>query len=166
MATHKRSIIGNAIPDASGDVYAAPYSAVFGAPTAADLDPMCFFFNDSGTKDAIRGSFVVPDNYVGSAKIKIHWSSSTTSNNVQWDFHYLTRSDGEDLGAAATDNTDTVSASPPATGDELQIDEITLTEGDFAAGDEVFFALFRDSVTDAHADTVGLIDALFEYADA
>lgn len=167
MSMHKISLLGDAIPDSGGNAYAAPYSLEAGsAPTDPNLDPMVWMFPDSGAKDGVRGAFVVPENYVSGSKLKIYWTSATNSNNVQFDVHYLVAGDGDDIGAAATDDTDTVSVSAPATADQLQIDEMTLTEGDFVPGELVLFSFFRDSATDSHADTVVVFEVDFEYSDA
>jgi hypothetical protein len=165
MATHEILILGsNTIPDTSGDVFLEPYSI---KDTGTAIDPMVWIFNDSGAKIGLRGSFQVPQNYVGTAKSNIYWNANATTGDVVWDLSYLTRTSGEDMGAAATDTTDTVTTSTNATAFNLNKSTMTLTSGDFAAGDIVTFEVFRDGLSGSDTLAVAAIMfiATFEYAD-
>lgn len=165
MATHQIPILGaNTIPDDSGEVFFQPYSIV---DTAAVLDALVLTFNDSGTKDGVRGVFTVPQNYAGSASIKIVWCADDgTTNSVTFDLSYLTRSGAEDMGAAATATSDTVTDNQTSTPFLRQEAEISVTSGNFVAGDQVIFELFRDSPNDTMAAAVLVFQVLFEYDDA
>ncbi len=168
MATHRINILGfNSVPDSSGDVFFEPYTI---KDTAAIIGPLVLIFNDSGNKDGIRGSFLVPENYVSGSttKFRIYWTANSTdsTNGVVWDLSYLTRAAGEDMGAAATDTTDTVTDTHTGTAFQLNIADIDVTEADFASGDVVPFELFRDSPNDSFAAAVIVFAVAFEYADA
>jgi hypothetical protein len=142
MATHQISVLGaGTAPDTDGDVFQQPYSRI---DSGTVIDPLIFAFQDSGNKDGLRGSFIVPQNYVGTAKFIVLWVANATTGNCIWDLSYLTRSDDEDMGAAATDTTDTVTTGTSGTAFLLNTSSMTLTAGDFAAGDLVTFELFRD----------------------
>jgi len=169
MATHEIFILGvNTIPDASGDVFQQPYSILDTGPPA--IDPLVLVFNDSGAKDGVRGAFQVPQNYVGTAKLNVYWNSSNTTaaRDAVFDLSYLARSAGEDMGAAATDTTDTVTSLDSTTAFALNKATMTLTAGDFTAGDIVTFELFRDGVEAADDLALALMVFVvtFEYADA
>lgn len=166
MATQQISILGpGTLPDDSGDVFLEPYSV---KDSGAAIAPMVLVFNDSGAKDGLRGSFVVPQDYVGSASLKTLWTANATSGAVVWDLSYLTRAAGEDMGAAATDTTDTVTDTKSATAFDLEIAEISVTSADFTAGDVVTFELFRDgaNASDTMAAAAIVFDVVFEYDDA
>jgi len=165
MATHELAILGaNSKPDTSGEVFFEPYSI---KDTGAVIDPLVLIFNNSGTKDGISGVFQVPQNYVGTAKLNIYWNANATTGNCIFDLSYLTRSSGEDMGAAATDTTDTVTTGTNGTAFNLNKSTMTLTAGDFAAGDIVPFELFRDTAnaSDTLAAAAIVFAITFEYAD-
>ena len=166
MATHELPILGaGTIPDTSGEVFMEPYSV---KDTGTILDPLVTIFNDSSTKIGLKSVFQVPQNYVGTAKLNIYWNANATTGDCIWDLSYLTRSAGEDMGAAATDTTDTVTTGTNATAFNLNKSAMTLTSGDFSAGDIVSFELFRDgaNASDTLAAAAILFYASFEYADA
>ncbi len=167
MATLRIPILGvNTIPDESGDVFLEPWSIkATGAPA---IDPLVLIFNESGAKDGIRGNFQVPQNYVGTAKFIIIWTANATTGVLNMDLSYLTRSAGEDFGAAATDTTDNATDTKTGTVDVYEELSFTVTSADFAAGDEVLFELFRDSLdaADTMAAPAVVFGVYFEYSDA
>jgi len=142
-----------------------PYSI---KDTAAALDPTVLIYKNSGTKDGANGSFIVPQNYVGTAKLIVLWNVNATSGDAIFDLSYLARTDAEDMGAAATDTTDTVTTTTDGTAFNLNTSEMTLTAGDFAAGDIVLFELFRDTANASDTLAADLIvhKVIFEYSDA
>jgi len=165
MAIHELPIlITGSIPDTSSDVFSEPYSI---KDTSAVIDPLVYIFNDSGTKIGLRGLFQVPQNFVGTAKINVYWNANATTGATVFDLSYLTRTTGEDMGAAATSTTDTVTTTTNATAFNLNKSTMTLTSSNFAAGDLVPFELFRDGVnaSDTLAAPVIMFFATFEYAD-
>jgi len=164
VATHRISILGSGtIPDSSGEVFFQPYTVV---DTAAVVDPLVLTFNDSGTKDGLRGSFRVPENYVGTAKLLVVWTANATSGTFTIDWSVLTRSGAEDMGAAATRTTETATDTKTGTAFVREELSLTLTDGDYAAGDEVLFEMFRDTLNDTLAAPAVVFGVYFEYADA
>ncbi len=151
-------------PNADG-VFFQPYSIV---DTATILDPLVLTYGDTGTKDGAAGTFIVPQNYVGTAKLHVLWVANAISGNCIWDLSYLTRTDAEDMGAAATDTADTVTTGTDGTAFNLNTSTMTLTAGDFAPGDVVAFELFRDTAnaSDTLAQSSLVFAVIFEYADA
>lgn len=164
MATHRIPILGHAtVPDASGDVFFQPYTVV---DSGAVIDPLVLMFNDSGTKDGIRSSFRVPENYVGTAVLKVVWTANATSGTFIVDWTVLTRSGAEDMGAAATRSTETATDTKGGTAFTREELSLTLTDADYAAGDEVLFEMFRDTISDTMAAAAAVFGVYFEYQDA
>ena len=86
MATHRIPILNWAtVPDDSGDVFIEPYSI----KGSNDLwKRLVAIFNDTATRIGLHGGFTVPENYVGSPKIVIVWTSTATSGDVEYDYDY------------------------------------------------------------------------------
>ena len=85
-----------------------------------------------------------------------------------WDLHYLTRSGDEDMGAAAESVDDTVTTTKGATAFWREESEMTITAGDFVAGDEVLFSILRDGTNEGAsgmASPAAVYGIYFEYTD-
>lgn len=149
-------------PDTSGGVSHQPYS-VF--DTATVLDPNVLCFNNSSAVEGATRSFIVPQNYVGSPKLIVLWNANATTGTGTIDLTYLNRTDAEDMGAAAQSTSDTTTTTTDGTAFGLNTTELSLTAGNFAAGDVSMFEVFRDSVTDSLAATMLVHKIIFEYAD-
>ena len=164
MATLRIPIFGPlTVPDSSGDVFFQPYSII---DSGAVIDPLVLVFNDSGAKDGIRGSFRIPENYVGSPVLEIVWTANATSGTFTVDWSVLTRSGTEDMGAAATRTTETGTDTKTGTAFAREEFRITLTAADYVAGDNVLFEVFRDSPNDTMGAPAAVFSIDFEYADA
>lgn len=166
MATHQIPILGFATcPDASGNVWAEPYSIV----ATNDVWPYLIFrFKDSATKDKLYGEFTVPQNYVGTAAIIPVWSSTATSGNVIWEFAYRTvgGDDTTSLDQSGTEEAPTVTDAAPTAANRRLTPSISPTSANFAAGEKVQFYLARDgSGSDTMAADAQLHGLLFSYAD-
>lgn len=166
MATHRIPILGaNTVPDSSGDVFFEPYTVKDTGPAA--WDGLVLIFNESGAKDGIRSNFRVPENYVGSAKFLVVWTANATTGNLNMDLSYLNRSGAEDMGAAYESTDDNATSTKSGTAFQRTELTITPTAGDFVAGDECLYELFRDSLD--VADTLGspaiIFGIYFEYSD-
>lgn len=176
MATFNKDILGLATridPTQTTDpVFPAPYNAyatndvwkhnvlVFGGSNAAQPT----------VRTGIFGLFRVPDNYVGTPLIVIDWSATLTSGDVVWDFEYRTvaGNDTDSYDQAGTEQSVTVTdTAPGATNRRLEV-TIALTAANFAAGDDVEFALYRDGAdaADTMAGSALLFNACFRYNDA
>lgn len=166
MATHRISIIGaNFIPDSSGNVFFEPY------PIKATNDfwkYLVLVFNDTATKDSAYGQFMVPQNYVGSAKFYVVWTSTATTGNVVWEMAYRTvgGDDTTSLDQATAEETLTVTDAAPTATDRRLTPSMTATDANFAAGETVQFRISRDgTAADTMAAAAQIHDLIFEYAD-
>lgn len=168
MATHRFSIARDLRP-ADSSTYLTPYSNVHGSSPAQD--PFVWVFLDAAT-GTLKGVFQVPENWIGTSKLIIQWTSETTAGNVRWQIKHrsmlpgTTILDTDTTPAGITQTLDT--ASKPGAQSRLEQDEISLTETDLTAGDVVYFEFSRlgGHANDTKADDVSLVGLLFEYADA
>ncbi len=172
MATHRIPILGaNTKPDNTGDVFFQPYSIVdLGASGPADfnIDPMVLTYNTSGNKDAVHGNFRVPANYQDNAVALVVWTGAGTTGDVIWEMDYLPRSGAEDMGAAAGSTGFNVTTAKSGTAFLREESSISLTSGDFVAGDEVLFRMNREGVTEGvtgMATPAVVFGIYFEYTD-
>lgn len=167
MATHRFTVIGHAlsIDGSLGEVFFEPWSVDAGTPLH---DTLVLNFSATSTKDEIHGSFMVPENYVGSPLIRILWSSAATSGDVVWDFDYNAITDTESMDPGAVDEAVTVTTTVDGTTLDLNTSDLSLTAGNFSAGDIVKFSLARDQsdANDTMANDAVVFDVLFQYADA
>lgn len=170
MATHRLSIINRwSLPDTSGDVYFEPVTV---AATNDFFKSNNLIFEDSGNDDELFGRFYVPENYVGTANLVIVWTSTATSGDVEFGFAYraVGGNDTESLDQATAQesllsgNND---AAPSAVNERMEY-SISLTDGNFAAGDTVQFIFSREGADagDGLGAKLRIYDLFFEYADA
>lgn len=168
MATHRIPILNQFTrPDDSGNVFWEP----FNVKATNDVWQMgVWVFNDTATRLALYGSFMVPQNYVGTASIILPWSSSATTNNVVWDFDYraIGGDDAESLDQTGTQEAVTVTDAAPTAAWRLLVPSASLTATNIAAGDVVEFLIARDgaNASDTMAAAALLFGAWFQYADA
>lgn len=167
MATHRIPILGfGTVPDNSGDVFFEPYSI----KATNDLwERLVLIFNNTATRIGCHGGFVVPKNYVGSAAIIISWTSTATTNDVEWDFDYRSvgGDDTESLDQATVQESVNQNDTAPSAAHERMEISLALTSANLAIDDEVEFQLFRDG-TDAGntmAAAAIVFSVLFEYSD-
>jgi len=165
MSTFRIPILGFATkPDDSGEVFFEP-AAVKG--TNDFFDQLALIFNDTSTKDSIYGVFQVPQNYVGTPKFVVDWSSTATTGNAIFDLDYRAVAIGESMDQATAQEALTVTDAAPGTTDLLQEALMAATAGNFAAGDMVPFLLSRDGVSaDTIAAALSVYGLYFEYTDS
>lgn len=168
MATHRWPIISwPASPDDSGDVFPESFAIL---ATNDVWKRLVYIFADTATRIGLHGGFVVPKDYVGSANLIVVWTSTATAGDIEADFDYraVGGNDSESLDQAGTQ--ESVNANDTAPGAALRKMEISiaLTDGNFAADDEVEYTFFRDGTDggDTMAASAILFNLLFEYADA
>ncbi len=168
MAEQRIPILGwGTVPDASGDVYLEPYDV---SATNDKWKRLVWVFVDPGSnRRGLRGSFEVPSDYLTDSKLKIVWTSTVTSGNVEWDFDYraVGGNDVESLDQTGTQETVNLEDAAPSAAHERLEHSIDLTQTNFAAHDTVTFELFRDG-TDAGDTMVGdalVFEVLFSYDD-
>ena len=166
MATKILPILGPATkPDASGDVFFEPYSV---KATNDVFDQLVLIFNDTAAKDSIYGLFRIPQDYVDTAKILVEWSSTATAGDVEWDFDYRAVAAGESMDQASVQESVNQNDTAPGSTDLRLTAELSLTDGNFAAGDLVPFFLSRDGTDggDTMSAAAMVFGVYFSYADA
>jgi hypothetical protein len=165
MATHRLPILGfAALPDTSGSVWAEPSSISL----SNDQYPALIFrFADTSGKIGLRTRFVVPKNYVGTAKIVLIWGVNATSGNVVWDVDYRAIASGESFDPNSHQESVTGTTAAPGTAFLQAVTTINLTSGNLAVDDVVEMTISRDGAdgSDTTAADALLFAALFEYAD-
>jgi hypothetical protein len=167
MAKHRWPILNwSMIPDGDGDAFIEPYDI---KATNDAWKRLVLIFNDSGVKDVLHGGFTVPQNYVGTPKLAITWTSTATSGDVEWDFDYraVGGDDTESLDQATAQESVNLNDTAPSAIHEKMECLITLS-ANFAAGDEVEFDFGRDGADagDTMAAAAIVFNVLFEYLDA
>jgi len=168
MATHRIPIFGwQTGPDASGNIFIENYIV------KATNDIWKHFpltLNDTATRLGIYGVFNIPKNYVGTAKIIVHWTSTATSGDVEWDIDYraIGGDDTESLDQATAQETVNINDTAPSAVNERMTATLVLTSANIVADDTLEWGLFRDGTDggDTIAAAVTVHDVLFEYADA
>lgn len=163
MATRRRSILGGLHP--KGSVYPDAFSNHGGGTT---FDPLVWVFADTGAREELHGVFQVPEDFASAAQIKVYWTASATSGNVEWDFDYDAAGgdDAETLDPSSADESVNVADAAPTTAANLLVVTLSLTDGNFAAGDTVQFILARDGADagDTMSAAAILVEAAFEYS--
>jgi len=166
MATHRISFGQALVPDTSGSVYWQPASIL----DTNDKWPtdQVLVFADTSTLLLAYGHVLVPQNYVGTAKIYVIYKTTATSGNTLWTVDYRAVADGESLDQATYQESLAGAATAvPGTTNLRKDISFTLTAANLAAGDVLQVVIGRNG---AGADTVAaslqLVDAVLEYADA
>lgn len=167
MATHQISILGpSTIPAAGGNVYPTPFDTL---ATNDVWKHMVWAFKDTSTRDILYGSFLVPQNYVGSPVIIPVWSTSATSGNAIWDFDYRTvgGDDTTSLDQSGVEEALTVTDAAPGAAWRRMAPTGMSASANFAAGETATYLIARDGASsDTIAATLALFDLLFQYSDS
>jgi hypothetical protein len=175
MATHQFWIPAAAFaPDSSGKVWLEPYSIL----ATNDLFKFLVMrFDEDGannaqltTKVTACATFHIPQNYVGTPKIYVAWSSTVTTGNSVWDVDYraIGGDDAESMDQGTYQEALTVTDAAPSAAHERNIPSVSLTAGNLAVGDTVELCISADGVdaADTQASARILFGVIFEYADA
>jgi len=167
MATHRIDITGRFKSD-NASVFWEPASV---KRTTAPWKYDILIYKDTATRDGAFASFDIPQNYVGGAAIIVHWTTDTaTSGDVEFDFDYraISGDDTESLNQASSVESVNQNDTAPSAVHERMTATLTLTAGNFAAGDTCQCGLFRDGtdVGDGISDEVQVEAILFQYTDA
>ncbi len=166
MATFHLPIINaHTIPDTNGDTYFEPSNVAAGVDR---YNHIVLAFTSQSARRGVYGKFAVPQNYVGSADLIVRWFTTATSGDVVFDVDYTAITISETYDPAGDQETATVTDTADATARDLNTASIALTDGNFAAGDEVQFYLVRDAAdaADTLAATAWVTGVYFQYADA
>ena len=163
MATQYQSIGNELSPDNSGDVHFEAYKAI---NASFVWDAIALTFNDSSTEILAYGTFVVPGNYSAGAKINVWFFSTANTGNCRWEFKYAILSADNTL-TEATAETISVNQAVSSTQWGWTKATLTLTAGNFAAGNNVVFSIARDGAdaADTMAADAHVGQLVFEYTD-
>lgn len=167
MATH-RIPVSLTRPDDSGNVFWEPLNV---KATNDVWQHGVWVFNDTATRLLIYGSFMVPQNYVGTPSIIVPWTSTATTGNVVWDFDYraIGGDDAESIDQTGTQEALTVTDAAPTAAFRLLVPSMSLTGSNLAAGDFVQFLLGRDGANASDtmaAAALAMQSIWFQYNDA
>lgn len=164
MSTHRISL-GNfsMLPDSSGNVWLEPAALT---QTNDRFPQLVIRFKDTSVKNGIGFRFQVPQNYVGSPKFYICWTTTATSGNAIWDLDYKSAAQTASLDPSTDDETLTVTTAAPGSSQTGVVSSVTATGGNFTAGHICQGKLSRDC---ASADTIAadlvVYELYFEYSD-
>lgn len=124
-------------------------------------------FNDSGARDGIYVKFRVPDDYASGAGLLVEWTSPATSGDWECDFDYraVGGNDTESIDQSGTQEAVNLNDTAPSAAFEKMFMTISLTDGNFTAGDEVQGYFLRDGTDagDTLASQVIIVGAYFDY---
>jgi hypothetical protein len=172
MATHQIPILGGERPDAG-----VPLDLVANQITEATSpsvgDVLAYVFADGGADEGVWGRFTVPKNYVGTpvlvvkaildgtpaaaAVLGIGMRKRAVANNEAADGTF----DAEQTGSS------TIGSNGSGHADEDEVEQtITLTGGDYAVDDTVYFYAFIDASVNDYTGNVLVTSIEFRYADA
>ncbi len=169
MATHRLSILGGAIPDATGRAFYEPYSV---KATNDLFKHMVLILNDPTSNiHGVYGAFSVPKNYVDTASIIVVFTSTVNTGTAALAFDYDSTADGETLDEGGSFDEETNgNAVAPATAQFRKELAISLTDSNIVADDTLHFFFTRDGVFGTPNDTMAaaltVVDLLFQYNDA
>ena len=168
MATHRLSFGSLLSPDTSGNVWWQPASIL----DTNDLAPtnQVLIFANTGTLDTSSATFMVPKNFVGTAKIIVRYKTTVTSGNVLWTCDYRAIAAGES-GDPSTWQESLADTATAVAGTANLLSDITFTLANaptnFAVDDTVLVRIARNGAgADTAAASLQLVDCVFEYADA
>lgn len=158
------------LPDATGEAFFEPYSIL----ATNDIFPhMILRLGASNAaqptvKHGVYGRFAVPQDFVGTAALKIIWTTTLTSGDVAYSFAYraVGGDDSESLDQGTFQETVTGTDTAPSAAHERMELSINITSANLAAGDTVEFYFSRDGT--AGADTLAgsaiVQDVQFSYS--
>lgn len=166
MATHRLSFGSLLTPDTSGNVFWQPASIL----DTNDLAPtnQVLIFKDTSTLVTASATFLVPKNYVGTAKVYVRYKTTVTSGDVLWTVDYRAIAAAESGDPSSWQESLAGSATAVAGTTNLLSDiSFTLTSANLAVDDTVLIRISRNGAgADTAAASLQLVDAIFEYADA
>ncbi len=144
-------------PDGSASNLAAQYKVIQGTEASPKKHFPVLAFDGAGANEGAHWSFFLPDDYASGGTFKFNWRSPvSTSGNVKWQARVgaVTPTDAdtpaEHAMAAAASVTTSVNTTEAG---RLCTSTITLTTDSMAAGDTIFFYLFRDSADGSDTST-------------
>jgi hypothetical protein len=121
-------------------------------------------FDNTATRDCIYGQATVPSDYAANSSVVVNWTSTVTTNAVDWELDYKYVAAGETLDAATETALDPTDATAPATTKFLVTSDLGAPATGVGANKTLLWALCRNGAgTDNLAGKVYVYDVLFEY---
>ena len=169
MATHRLDVLGTFRAESGVflDLISNQITAV-AAPSVGSVE--CWVFSDADLGG--YGAFAVPKNYVGTPKLVAQWvldGAPGASDTLAIEFRKRATANNEASDGtfdAAQTTSSTIGSSGSGHSDEDLLEHsITLTAGDYAVDDVVFYR-FRRLASGTYAGNSLLVGLFFEYADA
>jgi hypothetical protein len=144
VAPSKGIIDWASLPDTSSNVFIEPLSV-------KSVNKLwrrhVVVFRNSGTKIGFHGGFLIPNDYGSDLSVDVHWCSHSLSGNVVWLLEYRAVALFESLDQATIQGSSGGASSSSGSPLTFRSINLALTDSDFAAGDEVEFAHYRDGLS-------------------
>lgn len=142
------------------------------APSIGNLT--AWVMADGGADEGVYGTVEIPQNYVSGAKLRIRGildGAPGAGDDLGFGFRKRATADNESADGTfdaeqTTQNTDIGSTGTNHSNEDLYQADITLTDGDYAAGDEVDFYFFIDASGTTYTGNFLLRSLDFVYNDA
>jgi len=173
MATHAMSILGPQHTPASGHFWTPIVTQLTTANN--DIDPiLVLVLSDTGADTGLSGAFTVPENYVGTPKIRILAildGLPSDGDNISFTYEHLSLADNASADAAfgtpdLGENSDAGSTGTAHGDEDLFELDITLSNNTTAAGEMVLFRFDVDSSANDFSGNILVTNLLFVYNDA
>lgn len=130
----------------------------------------CYVLADGGADEGVYFRFEVPQNYVGTPVLVIKGIlDGAPAGGDDLGFACRKRAVADNEVADGTFDAEQTAGSTDISAyanEDLYVEDIPLTGGDYAAGDTVFGYVYIDASATTYAGNFLLIDVLFQYADA
>jgi len=167
MATRHKDMLGWPTQPDSSSVYFASYANY---ATNDHWKGDVLVFEDTSSKEELHGRTSIPEDFVGTPKLRIEWTTTATTGDWEIDFEYrcVGGDDQESLDQSTAQESVNQADTAPSAAHERQVVEIALTGTNFAAGDEMEWRLGRDGADagDTLAADVLVFEVEFVYSDA
>lgn len=123
---------------------------------------------DGGSDEGLYGSFVVPQNYVGTPKFVIRGilDGVMTSKTLQFGVKGITVTDNEAYDAADSSEDTGSNTDDHADEDMFEVSITCSNFSGFAAGDVVYYYIYIDASGNDYAGNCLITEIAFQYADA
>ena len=173
MANHDLPILGGNLRVEAGIFPDLVKNQITAAAAPSIGEQFAYVMNDGGSDVGFYGNFHVPQNYVGTPVLVIRGildGAPGASDTLGFGLQIKAVADNEAAdGAYGTEQvaSATIGSSGSSHSDEDLLEEtISLTAGDYTAGDDVGFYFFLDTSGTSYTGNFLLLDAFFRYADA
>lgn len=173
MATVRKGILSSGIIPDTGVFQDRVGNQITAAATPSVGDVLAFVLADGGSDEGLKGSFMVPKNYVGTPVCVIRGvldGAPGASDTLGFGFRKRAVANNESADGTF-DAEQTVSTTIGSNGtnhsneDEIEL-TITLTGSDFSVDDMVYYYVYIDASGTSYAGNFLLTGCFFEYVNA